>query len=799
MSPSSCYHCGEPVPSNVDLVVEVFAKQQSMCCIGCQGVSQAIVDNGLSSYYKHRSEPGSQGVAIVPSELQEILAYDLNEIEQDFVFIQDNHKEVLLTVENVSCAACAWLIEGKLITLAGLVKCNVNTTTARIAVVWDHTSELKLSDILRAIALVGYKAYPFAPDKAEQQQIATAKAHLRKLIVAGLCTMQVMMFALASYFDHLDTLSDGLSLYFRWISLVIVLPVVVYCAQPFYQNAWSGLVAKRVNMDIPVSIAIALSFGASVYATVINQGEVYFESVSMFAFFLLLGRYFEQGAQKKAAMVSSNLLKLIPTTANRLSDDDAIESVPAKTLVIGDRVLVKPGQTIPADGIILSGQSHANEAILTGEQIPVRKDQGSWVYASSINIDSPITVRVGVKRGEQLIAKIIRLQEQASHDKPQLANLAERLSQYVVIGILLLASLTYIGWSLAGNPNALWVAIAVLVATCPCALSLATPSAYTCAIAAMSQHGLLLRSGKALDSLTKVTHICFDKTGTLTTGNFEISQTVSDLPHHTALALAAALESQSQHPIARAFKPFYDQAMTLSDVVATSGAGICGRINGQMYRLGNANYVQVAPCDDLDEQRVEVILADDSGNLVAKFYLADQLRASSKALIDYLATRQITTTLLTGDASNHATAIGRSLAVNHTIKGQSPAQKLQYLSTLQESGAIVAMFGDGVNDAPVLAGAHLSFAMGTGSDIAKSSAEVILLQDDLSKVRHAIELSHRVSRIIKQNLAWALGYNLLAVPFAVVGLLPPYLAALGMSLSSLIVLLNSLRLLKGAK
>jgi len=239
--------------------------------------------------------------------------------------------------------------------------------------------------------------------------------------------------------------------------------------------------------------------------------------------------------------------------------------------------------------------------------------------------------------------------------------------------------------------------------------------------------------------------------------------------------------------------------MTLSDVVATSGAGICGRINGQMYRLGNANYVQVAPCDDLDEQRVEVILADDSGNLVAKFYLADQLRASSKALIDYLATRQITTTLLTGDASNHATAIGRSLAVNHTIKGQSPAQKLQYLSTLQESGAIVAMFGDGVNDAPVLAGAHLSFAMGTGSDIAKSSAEVILLQDDLSKVRHAIELSHRVSRIIKQNLAWALGYNLLAVPFAVVGLLPPYLAALGMSLSSLIVLLNSLRLLKGAK
>lgn len=799
MTDISCFHCGEEVPSGIDLEVEVFSKPRAMCCLGCQAVSRSIVDTGLSNYYKHRTETGAQPAPLVPAQLQEILAYDHTEIAQDFVHTENNLSEVILSVENVTCAACAWLIEGKLIKLDGLAKCNVNTTTSRIAISWD-LNKLKLSDILLAIGQVGYKAYPFQPDKAEQQEVATAKAHLRKLIVAGLCTMQVMMFAIASYFDALGSLSNELNIYFRWISLIIVLPVVVYSALPFYKNAASAISAKRLNMDIPVSIAVLLAYSASVYATWLGMGEVYFESVSMFVFFLLLGRFFEQRAKKKASQVSSNLLKLIPTTAHKIASDGQIESVPAKTLKITEVVLVKPGETIPGDGVVLSGVSHANEAVLTGEQLPVGKQIGDSVFASTINIDSPLTIEVRCTRADQLISQIIRLQEQASFDKPRLATIADQLSQYVVVGILLLSSCTYIGWSYLGNEDALWYAIAVLVATCPCALSLATPSAYTCARATMSSHGLLLRNGSALDTLTRVNHICFDKTGTLTTGDFSVAKTDSRIEQATALSLAAALESQSQHPIARAFDQFFDSALSVSDVKAVSGAGISGKIDGTTYRLGSAQFVKLPVALEQKDQRLAIYLANDDNEVLATFLLEDELREQSVSLIDYLSGHGLSTTLLTGDNSNHAKVIADTVGVTSLRKGQTPAQKLSYLTSLQaQPENVVAMFGDGVNDAPVLSGAHISFAMGTGSDIAKSSADVILLHDDLGKVKTAIELAHRVKRVIIQNFSWALGYNLLAVPFAVMGYLPPYLAALGMSLSSLIVVLNSLRLLKANK
>lgn len=800
MSELTCFHCGEDVPDGVALTVEVFTKPRDMCCLGCEAVAKSIVDNGLSNYYKHRTEKGVQAETLVPEQLQEILAYDHSEIAQDFVYSTDKFSEVLLSVENVTCAACAWLIEGKLIKLNGIKKCNVNTTTSRIAITWD-IDKLKLSDILLAIAQVGYKAYPFQPDKAEKQEVETAKAHLRKLIVAGLCTMQVMMFAIASYFDALGSLSHELNIYFRWISLIIVLPVVVYSALPFYKNSISAISAKRLNMDIPVTIAVILAYSASVYATLTSQGEVYFESVSMFVFFLLLGRFFEQRAKKKASQVSSNLLKLIPTTASLLDAQGNFSTIPAKTLNIGDQVLVKPGETIPGDGIIVQGQSHANEAVLTGEQVPVSKACGDTVFASTINVDSPITVKITTKQSDQLISQIIRLQEQASFDKPRLATIADSLSQYVVVGILALSSLTYITWYLLGNDHALWYAIAVLVATCPCALSLATPSAYTCARATMSSHGLLLRTGNALDTLTRVTHICFDKTGTLTTGQFTIAQVICD--NHTqqqALTLAAALESHSSHPIARAFDQYLDTELIVKHASAVSGAGIEGTIDDIRYKLGNAAFVGLSEDKRIDDQRLVVYLTAQDGALVAAFCLTDELRGESQALIDYLSKRKIETTLLTGDGSKHANYVADSLGVSHLSKGQTPEQKLAYLNAIQhQPNQIVAMFGDGVNDAPVLSGAHISFAMGTGSDIAKSSADIILLHDDLAKVETVLTLSHDVKRIIKQNFAWALGYNLTAVPFAVFGYLPPYLAALGMSLSSLIVILNSLRLLKANK
>ena len=769
-----------------------------MCCYGCQAVAQSIIDNGLLSYYQHRTNKGVQVSELVPEQLQQLLNYDIEEIEQDFVDVDGLQKQVLLTVENVSCAACAWLIESKLRRLDGLITCNVNTTSARIRVTW-HSSQLKLSQILLAISEVGYKAYPFQTDNAEQAQVAATKSYLRKLTVAGLCTMQVMMFALAFYFDVLGSISEGFFHYFRTLSLIISLPVVFYASLPFYKNAISALLAKRLNMDVPVSIAILLAFSASAIATVTQSGEVYFESVCMFSFFLLLGRYLEQRAKKKAAQSSSNLLKLIPSTALKL-DNNKLTSVPAKLLKIGDIVLIKPGEIIPGDGIIIKGLSQTDEAILTGEQMPVTKAPNDWVYASTINISNTLTVQIKVERGQQLISQIITLQEQAVLDKPRLATLADTLAQYVVVVILLLATLTYIGWSLAGNEHAFWIALAVLVATCPCALSLATPSAYTAASSAMTQLGLLLKNGQALDTLTNIDHICFDKTGTMTTGKFNVADIDSVDESNEILKIVATLESHSQHPIAQAFSQYYDPTIMLENFTNHTGLGVEGHIDKIKFKLGSSEFLQISPDDSSAEHLYKtVIYLSKNEQHIASIYLKDDIRPEAYALVAFLKKRKITTTLLTGDSSGHAYYVAKQLGIDHLEKGQSPAQKLNYINTLQEQGSVVAMFGDGVNDAPVLAGAHLSFAMGGGSDIAKSSADIVLLHNSLASISRVIALSVKVQRIIKQNFCWSIGYNLTAVPFAIAGLLPPYLAALGMSLSSLVVVLNSLRLLKVKK
>ena len=794
MSELSCFHCAEPVPAGADFQVQINQQSRTMCCPGCAAVAQSIVDNGLASYYDYRTAAGVKSDELVPEQLSEFASYDIDEIQEDFVTGSDSLREIVLTVENVTCSACAWLIERQLYRLGGMQFCNVNTTTARVTIRWVP-EQLKLSDILTEIARVGYKAYPFQADKEETRQVELSKSYLKKLIVAGLVTMQVMMFAFVLYTDVFTALEASYKEYFRIVSLITVAPVVLYSAQPFYSNALKAFVGRKLNMDVPVTIAIVLSYGASAYGTIAGHGEVYFESVSMFVFFLLTGRYFEQRARKKASELSSNLLKLIPKTATLIEGDDHT-TVPAKKLQPGQRILVKPGEVLPADGRIISGRSSINEAVLTGEQLPLNKGENALVYASTLNIDSPLEIEVTKTAGEQLISEIIRLQDQASQEKPRFATLADKLSQYIVAGVLVLAVASYTYWSVADPDQALWIALAVLVATCPCALSLATPSAYTCAAAAMTEAGLLVRKGDALDNLSRINHVLFDKTGTLTTGQFRILDVRlhGDTDRQQAVLLAASLEKASQHPIAQAFSDYFDDSPPVSDIQSVTGAGIQGTINGNHYSIGNAAFTGCQPRDDEGKLTIHLVAGAQP---IADFILSDEIRPEAAELVATLTAQGIATTMLTGDNSAHAEHIQQQLEIPTLRKGQTPADKLDYIQQRQEQGDIVCMFGDGVNDAPVLAGAHLSVAMGSGTDLAKSSADIVLLNDHLNRMPRAIELAHKTSRIIRQNMAWSLSYNLLAVPFAVSGLLPPYLAAIGMSLSSLIVITNSLRLLKG--
>ena len=791
---TGCFHCGEPVSTGSDFTLEIKGIVQPMCCPGCQAVAQTILECGLASYYEHRTAPGIKG-ELVPSELAALTHYDLAEVQQEFVTETGTLREIQLSVEGLTCAACAWLIERHLMGLPGLHYVNVNTTTHRARIKWDP-DKLSLSDILKGFAKIGYRAYPFQTHSQEALYAREVRSYMFRMALAGLGSMQVMMCAVALYMDLFISVEEEFMIYFKWISLLLSTPIMIYSAQPFYAGAWRSLRQGHLSMDVSVSLALIGAFVASMWATVFNTGEVYYDSITMFVFFLLLGRLLELRARRKASESSSNLARLVPIMATRI-DADGEHEVAAKTLRVGDRVRVLAGATLPADGIITLGQASLNEAMLTGEQLPLLKQAGDPVFAGTINTDAPLEIRVSHPIEESRLAQIMRLQDHALDDKPAIAQLADVLSRHFILVLLLIAAGVWTFWHFHAPERAFWVTLSVLVATCPCALSLATPTALTSATAHLTRSGILLRRGHVLDVLTRANRIVMDKTGTLTTGNISLVgvQPLAELGEDECLAIARALEAYSEHPIARAFRSQGAEDAMLpaaSEVTPVIGHGIQGRIAGKHYRIGSARWLALADEQEAT-QGLAIYLADETGPL-ARFTLADTVRADAGALIQSFKAAGLQTTILTGDSSPQADAVARELGVDELVKGVTPDGKLAYLKAREAAGDISIMVGDGINDAPVLAGAHASFAMAGGTDLAKNSADAILLADDLSRLLTARALALRTRRIIQENFAWSIGYNLLVLPLAASGWLPPYLAAAGMSLSSLIVVTNSMRL-----
>lgn len=796
MTYPSCFHCQEPVLTGQQFVTRINDSDERMCCPGCQAVSQAIVDAGLLSYYKFRTEPGNKQNALVPEALTQFSAYDLPEVQQDFVHSEDNVESVSLSIDGITCAACAWLIEHKVKQLAGVSQVLVNSTTQRAMISWDKR-KVKLSDILGQISRIGYQAAPYQVDEQELNNKLNSRKFLLRLGLAGFATMQVMMFALALYTGYFTDLDVQYRDYFRWVSMIFATPVVLYSAQPFYFSAIRTLLSGKLNMDVSVSIAIGGAYTASCFATVNGTGEVYFESVSMFTFFLLLGRYFEQKARQKASVSSSNLHKLVPLTAHLVTENGQ-EEIPAKKLRLNDVILVKPGEMVAADGVVIEGHTNINEAMLTGEQMPIEKQQDQQVYAGTINVDQPIKVKVTALGQDQLVAEIIRLQELASNTKPAIALLADKLSRYFSGTILTIATMTYLVWQQISPEDAFWVTLSVLVATCPCALALATPTAVTCATAIFTRLGIITRKAGVFEKLPQIKHVVFDKTGTLTCGTLSIGQTqcMADLTKTQALTIAAALETGSRHPIAAAFALFADNTLVAEQVHHEVGFGVRGRIEGTDYLIGNAVFTGARVDTQDPTQKIWLARsANEQLEVLASFEIQDNIRQDSKATIEILKQQGCRISIASGDSSGHVHQLAKELGIEDVHSGLTPAGKLALVTKLQQHTR-VAMFGDGINDAPVLAGADLSVAMGSGSAIAKNSADLILLGDHLSRFTQAVAVAKLTTQIIKQNLAWALGYNALILPLAVTGHVAPYIAAIGMSASSLIVVGNSLRLLR---
>lgn len=787
---SSCFHCLEIVPKGFTGTVEFDGKSQPVCCIGCQAVAQTIISQGMTDYYKYRSENASKVEQLVPEQLAVINSYDDESIQADFVHASDKQKEITLSIEGISCAACAWLIEKQLLSHK-VSRVNVNTATHRATIAW-HDEHITLSQIIKLLAQIGYKSYPFQADQEAEQKQRTAKAYLRRLGVAGLMTMQVMMFAFAMYFGMFTGMEEDFEQYFRWISLILATPVILYSALPFLNNAITGLKHRQLNMDLPVAIAIFGTFAASCIATLTEQGEVYFESICMFTFLLLLGKYLEFRARLTASEFTTNLQQLLPLTARKVTADNS-QLIAVKQLKLNDTILIKAGETIPADGVILKGETSVDESMMTGEHHAVKKRCGDQVHAGTINHDGAIEVNINKIGKNTLLNQIISLQNKALETRPQLAQITDKVAQWFVACLLVFATLTAVVWYQIDPQQAFWITIAVLVATCPCALSLAIPTALTCAVANLTKRGILIKQGHVLETATKITRFAFDKTGTLTEGRISLSKvTVLNEQYSEAqiTALAASLEQVSEHPIARAFSTFQGVNPAPSNIKVKTGYGISADWQGKQLALGKADWFNTNTAIS-----AQAVLFIDQ-HPVASFEFDDQLRPHASEMLNTLKQANISRYLLTGDSSNSGVELAQQLQLDGAKIGCLPQDKQQFVQDWTHNKQIVAMVGDGVNDSPVFNSAHLSIAMESGADISKNTADVVLLNSDLRAITHLLSVAKHTRRITRQNLAWALCYNGAILPLAACGLVAPWMAVIGMSASSILVITNSLRLLR---
>ncbi|MBV4523118.1 cadmium-translocating P-type ATPase [Pseudomonas sp. SWRI74] len=794
-TPLPCYHCALPVPPGSRFTAVVFGESREFCCPGCQAVAEAIVAGGLESYYQHRSEASANPEALPVQLVDELALYDRIDVQQPFVRHEGELAETTLLMEGISCAACGWLIEKHLRTLPGVVEARLNLSNHRLHVRWAD-AQLPLSKILSELRHIGYAAHPYQADRASEQLASENRLALRQLGVAGLLWFQAMMATMATWPEFNIDLSPELHTILRWVALFLTTPIVFYSCAPFFKGAMRDLRTRHLTMDVSVSLAIGSAYVAGIWTSITGVGELYFDAVGMFALFLLTGRYLERRARERTAAATAQLVNLLPASCLRLSADGQSERILLSELRVGDQVLVHPGAVLPADGKILDGQSSIDESLLTGEYLPQPRVPGDAVTAGTLNVEGALTVEVQALGQDTRLSAIVRLLDRAQAEKPRLAEIADRAAQWFLLLSLIAAAAIGLLWWELDSSRAFWIVLAMLVATCPCALSLATPTALTAATGTLHKLGLLLTRGHVLEGLNQIDTVIFDKTGTLTEGRLALRsiRPLGELGSDQCLGLAAALENRSEHPIARAFGR---APLAAEEVHSTPGLGLEGVVGEQRLRIGHPGFVcelSGAAVPVMPDEAGQWLLLGDSHGPLAWFVLDDRLRADAGALLLACKARGWRTLLLSGDSSPMVASVAAELGIDEARGGLRPDDKLQVLQQLHKQGRKVLMLGDGVNDVPVLAAADISVAMGSATDLAKTSADAVLLSNRLDALVQAFSLARRTRRVIIENLLWAGLYNGLMLPFAALGWITPVWAAVGMSISSLTVVLNALRL-----
>lgn len=789
---SACYHCGEAIPSGSDWHVVVAGQTQAVCCPGCQAAAAWIHGQGLGDFYRLRCEQTT-----ARPEAADFSALDRPTVRRYYgQLAADGSLSITLAVQGLRCAACGWLIERVLGGLAGVQRVEVQGLTQRVRLRFDPARQ-PLSAIATQLAALGYRLSLIDAADDAAQMTAERRDALKRLMVAALGMMQSMTFALSLYGGAFEGMEDSVRDFFRWISLLVTAPVVFYSSRVFFVGCWREWRARQLGMDTPIATAIALAFVASVVETLRGGPEVYFDSVTMFVFLLLLGRYAEQVVRHRARAALGNLTQGLPALATRRRGE-LEESVATIELEPGDEIRVRAGEVVPVDGTLLAGSSEVDESILSGESLPVSKRQGEILLAGSILRERPARLRVLRTGSDTVLSAIARAAEGAQSDKPDTLRIAERIARHFVQSLLLITPIVAGIWWWLQPDRALEVALSMLVVACPCALSLALPAALAAAGQSLSRRGILLLRSQALEELTRVRQVVFDKTGTLTQGQIRIARVhlLAPWTEAQALRIARALEREATHPIARAFGSAADDPLAM-DLRQVAGQGVEASVEGCRYRLGRADFaVEQAPATWV-AQAADIWLSAD-GRPVAGFELSDALRAEAPAVLASLRQAGLLPRILSGDAEARVAALAARLRIESWRAGQRPQDKQEQLDCWQREAGPALMVGDGVNDAPVLGRAAVAVAMGCGADLAKAHADLVLPSGQLQALPEALSTAARCAQIIRQNLAWAIGYNLIAVPAAAFGYVPAWLGALGMSLSSVLVVLNSLRLLKPA-
>ncbi|MBI5658995.1 MAG: heavy metal translocating P-type ATPase [Nitrosomonadales bacterium] len=806
---AGCFHCGLPIAADADYRSRIEGEKRSFCCFACQSVCEAIYEAGLQGYY--RRTPQDALLAPPPTPPKDVEMYDLEEIQQEFVHRMGDIRDTHLLIEGIHCAACVWLIERAMMRTGGVLAANVSMAGKRLHVRWDNR-RVKLSTLIRELSRIGYSGVPYDPEAAEGEVKKANRAMLFRLFFAGFAMMNLNLIAIALYSgaDRGPFVS-----FFHWMAFALATPTLLYSAFPFYRGAWSGLRNARLTMDLPIAIGLSVTYAYSLYVTLGGAGAVYFDTVTNLTFVILIGRYLEGMFRHQAVAATNRLMELQPRVATLLLQGEE-KITPIRAVKVGDRVLVKPGSKIPMDGVVREGNSSVDESMLSGESMPVHKNAGDRVAAGTLNGSGALVVEVRAAAQDSTLFRIIRLVEEAQSSKAPIQRLADRIVPWFVLVTLICAGITYAAWNyFAGAGNfemALMAATSVLIITCPCALGMATPMSIAVASGLGAKHGILVKNGAVLETLSKATHFVFDKTGTLTEGKMRLEHVIAATEQDEAglLARAAAVERYSEHNVAHAVvraaeeRRLLYRGMQVRDFRATAGFGVEAELDGQQILLGTATWLErnrvvlngelQAQTGGPEMQAKTCVHCAVAGRHAAILVLADTMRADAQKLVDTLREAGIGMTLLTGDRKPVADAIAHQLGGLDVIAEVLPQDKDQVIRRLQQQGKIVVMVGDGINDAPALIRADVGIALGSGTDVSIESADIVLVRNELDKVRLATLLSRRTLRTIKQNIDLSFAYNAIMVPMAMMAQVTPLVAAITMPLSSLLVIGNAARI-----